>query len=153
MLDHGALVTNLDVGSGRMMEKRTNRQISLHDGRTLGYAEYGDPEGAPVFYFHDFPDSRLDWRLFCDDIALTELDGSIFGTAFGGRPSASFNISTYTQHRLMLRNCAPKVCRSNLRIARVGNRNSLLPPAKLTLHFLTLKSLFEKSVVKPFLVI
>ena len=76
------------------MEKRTNQQISLHDGRTLGYAEYGAPEGTPVFYFHGFPSSRLDWRLFCDDIALTELDGSIFDTAFGGRPSARFNIPT-----------------------------------------------------------
>ena len=42
------------------MEKRTNQQISLHDGRTLGYAEYGAPEGTPVFYFHGFPSSRLD---------------------------------------------------------------------------------------------
>ena len=32
----------------------------------------------------------------------------------------------YTQHRLILRNCTPKVCRSDLRIATVGNWNSLL---------------------------
>ena len=46
----------------------------------------------------------------------------------------------------MLRNCAPKVCRSDLRIAMVGNRNSLLPPAKLTRHFLNLKSATSNSV-------
>ena len=48
-------------------------------------------------------------------------------------------VTVYTQHRLILRNCAPKVGRSDLRIATVGNRNSLLPPAKPTRHFLTLK--------------
>ena len=42
---------------------------------------------------------HLDWRLFCDDIALTELDGSIFDTAFGWRPSVRFNISTQNFYR------------------------------------------------------
>jgi pimeloyl-ACP methyl ester carboxylesterase len=31
----------------------------LRDGRALGYAEYGDPAGRPVFFFHGFPGSRL----------------------------------------------------------------------------------------------
>ena len=47
-----------------MTTDRTNQMITLKDGRTLGYAEYGAPEGKPVFYFHGFPSSRLDWRLF-----------------------------------------------------------------------------------------
>ena len=33
--------------------------VTLPDGRTLAYAEYGDPNGRPVFYFHGFPNSRL----------------------------------------------------------------------------------------------
>src|SRR5512136_1888696 len=33
--------------------------ITLHDGRTLAYAEYGDPHGKPVFFFHGSPGSRL----------------------------------------------------------------------------------------------
>jgi pimeloyl-ACP methyl ester carboxylesterase len=33
--------------------------ISLRDGRTLAYAEYGDPHGKPVFFFHGIPGSRL----------------------------------------------------------------------------------------------
>lgn len=37
--------------------------ITLKDGRSLSYTEYGDPSGSPVFYFHGFPGSRLDWRL------------------------------------------------------------------------------------------
>lgn len=37
--------------------------IKLRDGRTLAYAEYGDPAGEPVFYFHGFPGSRLEASL------------------------------------------------------------------------------------------
>lgn len=31
----------------------------LSDGRRLGYAEYGDPEGWPVMFFHGTPGSRV----------------------------------------------------------------------------------------------
>jgi len=34
-------------------------QLSLPDGRRLGYAEYGDPRGRPLVYLHGFPGSRL----------------------------------------------------------------------------------------------
>lgn len=37
--------------------------ITLRDGRALAYAEYGDPAGKPVFYFHGFPGSRLEANL------------------------------------------------------------------------------------------
>lgn len=30
----------------------------LKDGRKLGYIEYGDPKGKPVFFFHGWPGSR-----------------------------------------------------------------------------------------------
>lgn len=33
--------------------------LRLPDGRQLGYAEYGDPAGRPVFFFHGLPGSRL----------------------------------------------------------------------------------------------
>jgi pimeloyl-ACP methyl ester carboxylesterase len=33
--------------------------LRLRDGRQLGYAEYGDPGGKPVFLFHGTPGSRL----------------------------------------------------------------------------------------------
>jgi pimeloyl-ACP methyl ester carboxylesterase len=33
--------------------------IRLSDGRRLAYAEYGDPQGKPVFFFHGTPGSRL----------------------------------------------------------------------------------------------
>ena len=37
------------------------------------------------------------------------------------------NRNSLLPQRLILRNCAPEVCRIDLRIATVGNRNSLLP--------------------------
>ncbi len=36
------------------------RRVTLRDGRTLAWAEYGDPAGQPVLYFHGFPGSRLE---------------------------------------------------------------------------------------------
>lgn len=42
---------------------RTQQRVRLPDGRYLGYAEYGDARGRPVFYFHGFPGSRLEARL------------------------------------------------------------------------------------------
>ncbi len=57
-----------------MNEKRTDQRIELQDGRMLGYAEFGPADGTPVFYFHGFPSSRLDWQLFNDDNMLAELN-------------------------------------------------------------------------------
>lgn len=37
--------------------KRTNLSILLPDGRQLGYAEYGAPNGGPVLFFHGAPGS------------------------------------------------------------------------------------------------
>jgi pimeloyl-ACP methyl ester carboxylesterase len=46
----------------------TDLTITLHDGRVLGYAEYGDPTGSPIFYFHGGQESRLS-SLFMDSTA------------------------------------------------------------------------------------
>ncbi|MFX0184948.1 MAG: alpha/beta fold hydrolase [Candidatus Hodarchaeota archaeon] len=45
------------------MSKRNNEIshiIELSDGRSLGYAEYGDPQGKPLFYFHGRDGSRIE---------------------------------------------------------------------------------------------
>lgn len=34
--------------------------IELKDGRQMGFAEYGNPDGQPIFYFHGLPGSRLE---------------------------------------------------------------------------------------------
>lgn len=36
-----------------------HQTIELDDGRTLGYAQYGDPSGRPVYFFHGQPGNRL----------------------------------------------------------------------------------------------
>jgi pimeloyl-ACP methyl ester carboxylesterase len=38
---------------------RQNQTVKLADGRTLGFAEYGDPSGRPVFFFPGTPSGRL----------------------------------------------------------------------------------------------
>lgn len=43
--------------------ERSHRVCRLAGGRKLGFAEGGDPEGVPVFYFHGFPGSRLEATL------------------------------------------------------------------------------------------
>jgi pimeloyl-ACP methyl ester carboxylesterase len=57
-----------------MNDDRTGQQIKLQDGRSLGYAEFGKPDGTPVFYFHGFPSSRLDWLLIDDGAVTTSLN-------------------------------------------------------------------------------
>jgi pimeloyl-ACP methyl ester carboxylesterase len=39
------------------------KYVTLSDGRRLGFVEYGDRQGRPVFYFHGFPGSRLEAKL------------------------------------------------------------------------------------------
>ncbi len=41
--------------------------LELDDGRTIGYATWGDPEGTPVFIGHRTPGSRLDRYAGLDD--------------------------------------------------------------------------------------
>jgi pimeloyl-ACP methyl ester carboxylesterase len=41
-----------------------DQQITLKDGRKLGYAECGNPQGKPVFYFHGTPGSRIECNIF-----------------------------------------------------------------------------------------
>jgi len=47
---------------------KTINYIRLPDGRKLTYAEFGKPNGYPVLYFHGSPSSRLEPRLYGDDL-------------------------------------------------------------------------------------
>jgi pimeloyl-ACP methyl ester carboxylesterase len=47
-----------------MINKATENYLKLPDGRKLCYAEYGDPNGKPIFEFHGNPSSRLGSMLF-----------------------------------------------------------------------------------------
>jgi hypothetical protein len=47
-----------------MLQDKTNQTLTLKDGRALGFAEYGDPQGKPILEFHGNPSSRLGSELF-----------------------------------------------------------------------------------------
>ena len=58
-----------------MTDPKLNQTMQLANGRTLGFAEFGSPEGVPILYFHGNPGSRLELTLFDDlDAALTRLN-------------------------------------------------------------------------------
>lgn len=52
-----------------------NKQITLPDGRVLGYARFGACNGRPLLYFHGFPATRLEARIL--DADATRLGVSV----------------------------------------------------------------------------
>lgn len=48
----------------------TEGNVVLADGRVMTFAEYGSPQGRPVFYFHGAPSSRLEPLLIGDDVFM-----------------------------------------------------------------------------------
>ena len=41
------------------MQPRVDSALTLRDGRRLAYAEWGDPDGRPILFFHGTPSGRL----------------------------------------------------------------------------------------------
>jgi pimeloyl-ACP methyl ester carboxylesterase len=69
--------------------------IHLPDGRALGYAEFGDLTGKPVFFFHGFPGSRLQ-----------RAPGDLIATSLGARiitiDRPGFGLSAFQPGRTLL---------------------------------------------------
>ena len=76
-----------------MNTDRTCQTFQLPDGRTLGYAEYGDPRGKPLFYFHGWPSSRIEFRGLNGDAIASELNARVISV---DRPG--FGLSSYQPH-------------------------------------------------------
>lgn len=55
---------DISIGRSGARESRPgeDRIFRLPDGRALGFAEYGDPDGLPVMAFHGMPGSRFMFR-------------------------------------------------------------------------------------------
>lgn len=51
-----------------------DQQISLPDGRRLGYNQYGPPGGRPLFYLHGSPSARIELTLFASEELLASLN-------------------------------------------------------------------------------
>lgn len=73
-----------------------DRTINLGDSRTLGYAEFGEPDGKPLIFFHGFPGSRLDWTLICDERRLSETGTWVIAPDWPG-----FGLSDHKRNRTM----------------------------------------------------
>lgn len=71
-----------------------SQQFRLSDGRTLGFAEFGDPHGKPVFYFHGFPGSRLEAQVAAE--LASQNRARIIAT---DRPG--YGLSNFKAHRLI----------------------------------------------------
>ena len=72
-----------------------DQRLKLRDGRWLGYLDYGDPDGAPIFCFHGTPSSRL--AHFADDDLLKELHIRLI---VPDRPG--YGLSDFQPHRRLL---------------------------------------------------
>ncbi len=72
-----------------------NNTIKLDDGRTLGYAEYGDSIGFPIFYFHGGQESRLS-AIFMDSIAID------LGVRIISPDRPGIGLSTFQENRTFL---------------------------------------------------
>lgn len=77
------------------MQSKEVQHITLSNGRKLGYAEYGDPSGKPLFFFHGWPSSRL--RTQAMDEAAQEANVRIIST---DRPG--YGNSDYKHDRTIL---------------------------------------------------
>jgi pimeloyl-ACP methyl ester carboxylesterase len=74
-----------------------SQSLQLPDGRVLGYAEYGAPQGKPLFYFHGWPSSRIEFSGLNGDAIASELQVRVIAM---DRPG--FGISGYQpRHRFV----------------------------------------------------
>ena len=72
-----------------------DRQIRLSDGRLLGYAEFGDPDGKPILYFHGAHSSRLSGKVLAP--VATKLNARVIAV---DRPG--FGLSDFKSGRQIL---------------------------------------------------
>jgi pimeloyl-ACP methyl ester carboxylesterase len=69
---------------------RTQQTFQLPDGRILGYTEYGASRGKPLFYFHGWPSSRIEFAGLNGDKIASELNVRVIAV---DRPG--FGLSDY----------------------------------------------------------
>jgi len=75
--------------------KNKNCVIKLKDGRKLGYIEYGDPKGKPLFYFHGWPGSRFSG-------SETDEAGKKVGVRIISTDRPGYGLSDYKRDRTLL---------------------------------------------------
>jgi pimeloyl-ACP methyl ester carboxylesterase len=78
-----------------MKNEKYYQTITLKDGRKLGYAEFGNLEGKPIFYFHGWLGGRLD--LFIAEIYGIKINYHIIAI---DRPG--IGLSDYQENRKLI---------------------------------------------------
>jgi len=73
--------------------EKTRQTFQLPDSRILGYAEYGDPQGKPLLYFHGWPSSRIEFAGLNGNEIARQLNISVIAV---DRPG--FGLSSYQPH-------------------------------------------------------
>jgi pimeloyl-ACP methyl ester carboxylesterase len=53
---------------------KLSQQLTLPDGRKLGYDEHGPSNGQPLFYFHGTPSSRIEFNMVKNEQLLESLN-------------------------------------------------------------------------------
>lgn len=81
--------------NSRRMRDQTDQRIRLPDGRWLGFAEFGDPNGKPAFLFHGIPGSRL-------EAGLVDADARANGIRIIGVDRPGMGNSTFQPERTFL---------------------------------------------------
>lgn len=87
-----ALAPRPRVASANEFVQKVDGRLRMPDGRTLGYAECGDPAGPLVLYFHGTPGSRLEATLIAEEAAAAGVR-----LVSLGRPG--MGLSTYDPNR------------------------------------------------------
>jgi len=83
------------VGVSRIAPDASNQTMQLNDGRTIGYAEYGDSAGKPLLYFHGHPGARYE----AEFLAERAKEG---GVRLIGVDRPGLGLSTYQARRHLL---------------------------------------------------
>ena len=78
-----------------MITEALNQTMTLADGRVLGYAEAGDPEGKVLFHFHGLNSSRLEVKMVHDQMLKA-------GIRFIGIDRPGIGLSTFLENREVL---------------------------------------------------
>jgi pimeloyl-ACP methyl ester carboxylesterase len=55
------------------MSNSEYQQVTLRDGRTLAFTEYGSPSGSPILYCHGTPSSRVEGNLIINNTTASAL--------------------------------------------------------------------------------
>ncbi len=74
---------------------KESQTFTLADGRDVGYGEWGDPNGAPVFFFHGTPGSRILTKTF-------EESANKKGIRLIGTDRPGYGLSTLHEGRTVL---------------------------------------------------